>query len=115
MYDRRHFVRKDGTLDMTTNVSLFTRLTREKVNLRFDNSFQDYDGYLTIYPIDYFSPLDFETKILRKTSRSVCIHHFEGSWLTPSMTPSIKEVGFWKYLRIKLALRTRINKLIDIT
>ena len=96
-------------VNMLPNTILFTRLTREKVNLRFDNSFQDYDGYLTIYPIDYFSPLDFETKILRKTSRSVCIHHFEGSWLTPL----IKEVGFWKYLRIKLALRTRIMKLFD--
>lgn len=98
-----------------TIAELITELQewREKVNLRFDNSFQDYDGYLTIYPIDYFSPLDFDTKILRKTSRSVCIHHFEGSWLTPSMIPSIKEVGFWKYLRIKLALKTRIMKLFD--
>ena len=112
LYDGQHFASKDGTLNMSPNVILITRLTREKVNLRFDNSFQDYDGYLTIYPIDYFSPLDFETKILRKTSRSVCIHHFEGSWLTPSI-PSIKEVGFWKYLRIKLALRTRIMKLFD--
>lgn len=109
LYYGRHFLSNDGTLDMSPNVRLFTRLVKEKVNLRFDNSFQNYDGYLSIYPMDYFSPLDCETRKLRKTSRTVCIHHFEGSWLTPL----IEQVGFWKYLRIRLALRTRILNIFD--
>ena len=37
---------------------------------------------LTIYPREIFCPVDFDTKVLQKTRKTVAIHWFSGSWQT---------------------------------
>ncbi len=37
---------------------------------------------LTIYPVDYFSPIDLTTRKLRVTKNTYSIHHFAGSWIS---------------------------------
>ena len=37
---------------------------------------------LTIYPREVFCPVDFDTKVLQKTRKTVAIHWFSGSWQT---------------------------------
>lgn len=79
-YDDIHFLRKDGSCDVTTNV---TRITNAclKYGLRLDNTLQTVNGF-TLFPSDYFCPKDFETKITTITDNTYAIHHFDGSWLT---------------------------------
>ena len=36
-----------------------------------------------VFPVDYFSPMDVETKELIVTENTYTIHHFMGSWLPP--------------------------------
>lgn len=36
------------------------------------------------YPKEYFCPLDYETKNLNKTSKTVGIHWYGESWLSPN-------------------------------
>ena len=91
----------------------FLKHINDSYHYRIINNKKDFDSSkdtICVFPPDYFSPKNYGTKQVTITGNTYSIHHFDGSWLTPS----IKEVGFWKYLRIKLALRTRINKLIDI-
>jgi hypothetical protein len=39
---------------------------------------------LTLFPSDYFEPLDGFTMALNLTENTRCIHHFGGSWQTES-------------------------------
>lgn len=77
-YDGLHFVRKDGSLDLTTNV---TRITNVCLRHGFvpNGKLQTIAGF-TLLPQDYLCPKDFETKKVHLTKNTLCIHHFDGSW-----------------------------------
>ena len=79
-YDHASFLKPDGTLDTTTNVQILTDLCREK-GLVFNDCLQTVAG-LTVYPREVFCPVDFDTKLLKKTRKTVAIHWFSGSWQT---------------------------------
>lgn len=78
-YEGKHFMRADGSLDDTTNVTI---ITDYMVNhgLRLDNTYQDIKGLFTMYPKDYFCPKEFLTQEIDITENTVCIHHFNMSW-----------------------------------
>lgn len=50
-------------------------ITREQV-------IQELDG-VTVYPEEYFSPLNAVTGRTRKTAKTVAIHHYSASWASP--------------------------------
>lgn len=79
-YKGRLFINGDGTFDLTTNVTEITNYMLDK-GLEEDNNYQDFPGLVTIYPSDYFCPKDHVTGKITLTDRTVCIHHFAGSWL----------------------------------
>ena len=78
-YNDRSFVTQDGKLDMTTNVKIITDILSTK-GLKKNNKKQTIEG-LTIYPCEFFCPLDFNSKKLRKTKNTYVIHWYMGSWL----------------------------------
>lgn len=80
LYDGRHFILPDGGLDMTTNVRRITDYMVHEYGLREDGSFQDFEGLVTVYPGDYFSPLNPFTRRLVCTPNTVAIHHYMASW-----------------------------------
>lgn len=80
-YDGRHFRKTDGSLDVTTNVITITNYMLAK-GLKPNNTFQDFPNLITLYPKDYFCPIEQEGHKLVLTSNTVCIHHFAGSWIT---------------------------------
>lgn len=79
-YDEIHFLKPDGSMDLTTNV---VRITNAAVRhgLKLDNSKQTVDDF-TFYPKDYFCPKSSRTLELKLTPNSATIHHFDGSWDT---------------------------------
>ena len=79
-YKDKHFIKKDGTYDTTTNVAIMTNICK-KYGLKQDNSLQEIKGW-TLYPSDYFCPKDYKDGVIKKTNNTVVIHHFSGSWLT---------------------------------
>jgi len=79
-YRDRKLVGADGSFDMTPNTHVITRYMLDH-GLVCDNTFQDFPGLVAIYPSDYFSPRDLGTGRVCLSPRSVCIHHFAGSWL----------------------------------
>lgn len=79
-YDHASFLKPDGTPDTTTNVQILTGLCRKK-GLVCNDRLQTIEG-LTIYPKEFFCPVDFDTKQLKKTRKTVTIHWFSGSWQT---------------------------------
>ena len=79
-YDTARFLLPDGTVDTTTNVQVLTDLCLGK-GLVCNDRLQTVAD-LTIYPREVFCPVDFDTKVLKKTRKTVAIHWFSGSWQT---------------------------------
>lgn len=82
-YDNKHFL-EDGIMDMTPNPIIITDLTVAKYGLEQNNSFQEIDDLLVIYPQEYFSPKDVQTGIVSSTINTHTIHHFSASWCDES-------------------------------
>ena len=82
-YSDKHFINDDGSINTTTNVTIITNELSSK-GLNKNNTYQIVNGF-TLYPCEYFCPLDYETKKLNKTNNTYTIHWFNGSWITPKM------------------------------
>lgn len=78
-YRDRHFLRPDGTPDLTTNVQFITSLMAAN-GFRQDGTEQEYKD-LHIFPVDYFSPRHTTGEYIR-TENTYCEHKGLGSWST---------------------------------
>ena len=78
-YYGRHFVLEDGSYDMKTNVFSITEIALE--NGFVPNDTKQTICQMTFYPHDVFCPKDYKTGEVHSTKNTVCIHHFNGSWL----------------------------------
>lgn len=79
-YDNRHFIKEDGSMDLTTNVTTITNYMLP-LGLKRNNTFQDFPNLITFYPKDYFCPKSHEDGKIYLTKNSYTIHHFAGSWI----------------------------------
>lgn len=95
-YYVRHFIKEDGSLDLTTNVEELTSYLVAKYNLILDGSLQHFDDF-TIYPTDYFSPYDYIQGKLNKTKNTYTIHWFSQSWIPQN---SIRKIISQMYHRL---------------
>lgn len=69
-----HFVIEEGTVvDYTTDMF-------RKYGFQEEHKLQKIAD-ITIYPADYFCPMDSTTGIIAKTENTVSIHHYSCSWL----------------------------------
>ena len=76
-YKGRHFLKSDGTPDMTTNVQFITAKMHENGFLQ-NGKEQDY-GDLHVFPVDYFCPRQTTGEYIR-TENTYCDHLGVGSW-----------------------------------
>ncbi len=77
-YKDKHFIKSDGTFDLTTNVTLITDQL-SKYGFVPNNSHQCVEGFV-LYPKDYFCPKNYQTDEIEKTKNTHTIHHFTASW-----------------------------------
>lgn len=78
-YDDVHFVKNDGSLDLTTNVTRITNICNKHGFI--PNGKLQTIAEFTLLPQDYLCPKDSETKQIHLTDNTLCIHHFDGSWI----------------------------------
>ncbi len=78
-YEGAHFVKEDGALDTTTIVARLTALC-VKYDVQLNNTKQTVNGF-TLLPVDYFYPKEYLTNKLNITSNTLCIHHYDASWI----------------------------------
>ena len=79
-YEGKHFIKEDGSFDLTTNVTRITNICL-KHGFKPNSKLQTIAEY-TFFPSDYFCPKDCNTGIIKITKNTYAIHHFAGSWLT---------------------------------
>lgn len=102
-YKDAHFVKSDGSPDLTTNVTRITNICLRH-GLRQDNTLQTVAGCVFL-PKDYLCPKDLYTRQSHITENTYCIHHFDGSWETEFVrdTNFLREATYKKYKNIKVA------------
>lgn len=95
-YDRRRFFRTDGSMDLTPNPVVITRLTVERYGLQLTNRMTRFgsNGAMVIFPADYFCAKDPDTGVITKTIHTYTIHHFKGSWL-PERIQKVRKLRIW--------------------
>lgn len=81
-YDNRHFIRADGSLDLTTNVEVITRLTKEKYGIALNGKRTVFGNNYLLLPFDYLCAKSYVTGEVERTENTLTIHHFSGSWLS---------------------------------
>lgn len=83
-YDDRSFYLPNGKPDILPNTESITAFMKADKGLQLNNSFQQIEGYCTVYPSEFFSPKSWKTLKIRITANTYCIHHFAASWLNDS-------------------------------
>jgi hypothetical protein len=78
-YDGRHFLNSNGEMDLTPNPTILAPVF-EKHGIVLNNQFQQ-TKYITVYPSDYFCPLDKLTRDINITENSYAMHLFNGAWV----------------------------------
>ncbi len=109
-YDTASFYREDGSIDITTNVQVLTRLCLSR-GLVLNDRYQVVDG-LAIYPRAYFCPIDFDTQKMKKTRKTTIIHWFSGSWHTEEELAQIeaerKRLQYERRSSLRVAIGTKL-------
>ncbi len=96
-YNTRHFLKEDGSFDMTTNTVAITNWGLEH-GLVLNNQLQDIEGFM-LYPNEFFCPKSLQTGIIHATENTHAIHHFNASWFSEK-----ERLAYKKHL-ITLAIR----------
>ena len=81
-YDNRHFIKKDGSFDLTTNVELITKTLKQNYDIQLNNTYQVFGDNNVLFPFDFLCCKDLLDGKVYKTDNTYTIHHFAGSWLT---------------------------------
>lgn len=78
-YKGKNFILPDGTMDMTPNPQILAPIF-VRHGLKLNNTYQKLDN-ITVYPTEYFCPLDYTTGSMNRTDNTYCIHLFNGAWM----------------------------------
>ena len=85
-YESHHFIYPDGHMEQITIVKIVTDILKRHGLSRSDIP-TTIEG-ITIYPWDYFCPIEFLSSKLEITGNTRTIHHYSASWM--SWTDKIK-------------------------
>ena len=79
---------EDGQFNPYTMIPMVTDILKGK-GLKINGNLQIIDG-LTIYPADFFCPMDSLTGKITKTENTYTIHHYSMSWLPKQIQWRVK-------------------------
>lgn len=79
LYDQISFLNEDGTPNLIAS-PYFTTQSLRQIGLKQENRDQQLPG-MTVYASDVLCPKNFRTGKVKRTSRTVSIHHFTASWV----------------------------------
>lgn len=82
-YKTLSFRLPDGSLDQTTIVERVTAIL-DRYGFQHENRLQKI-GQITVYPSEYFGPIDCATGEFRPTENTVSVHHYAASWADGSL------------------------------
>ena len=78
-YASDHFLKQNGSYNLLTVCDRETDILVAH-GMKKDNTLQVIEG-TTVYPSEYFNPMDMETGKIQPTNKTVSIHHYAASWV----------------------------------
>lgn len=93
-YKKRRFVDERGNVDNTPNSEYLFEHFQLKDGMKFSESIQKLSSGLCVYPQEYFSPVNYMTMTRNVTDNTYVIHHYKGTWKTPSEIQKDRIKGF---------------------
>lgn len=88
-YDTAHFIKVDGSFDLTTNTTRISKIMRAGGFVQ-DGQRSIYKD-MTIFPTDFFCPRQTTGEYLL-TENTYCDHHFMGTWNEGKAGPQIARI-----------------------
>lgn len=79
-YKKRNFYNESGKQDMTPNSQYIYQILNEKYDLTMSKEIIALPNGLTVYPAEYFSPINYSTMRTVVTENTYAIHHYSGAW-----------------------------------
>lgn len=79
-YESLSFYKRDGSENLQPS-PFYNSNALKRIGLRLDNSYQTI-GDITVFPYDFFCPVNWKTHKCVITENTYSIHHFDASWLT---------------------------------
>jgi hypothetical protein len=79
-YESHHYIYPDGHMEQITIVTIVTDVLRRHGLSRSD--VPTTIGGITIYPWDYFCPIEFMSSKMEITGNTRSIHHYSASWMS---------------------------------
>lgn len=102
-YETHHYIYPDGHMEQITIVKIVTDILKRHGLSRSDLP-TAIEG-ITIYPWDYFCPVEFLSNKLEITDNTRTIHHYSASWM--SWTDKLKMKKGYYANKIRRVLRIR--------
>lgn len=111
-YECSRFINVDGSISYRNIVEITSEYLLES-GMENMNAVQKCAGF-TIYPVDYFCPISFETRKMVLTANTRTIHHFAESWvpLSTRIKNTIGRILGQKFLQSLVRVKSRIKQLL---
>ena len=116
-YHARHFIQKDGSMDLTVINVGFSRQAGEWGIDLSRNAYQETGDDIAVYPIAFFSAFDIKNWHISPSSVTCAIHHMDASWVDKRGSIHIAAIkglqrilGYERYDQLKSFLKTKPNK-----
>lgn len=100
-YNNKRFLQANGEVDLTTNTTTITELTKKSYGWKPSDNLQDL-GDVVIYPTVIFCAKSYYTGEIYSNNDTVTIHHFKGSWKTESEKNRSKRLNKVKNIIINI-------------
>ncbi len=94
-YNKSHIIKKSGIVRLVTIVKIATDYFKSKGVLQCLDIVKA-EG-VTIYPTEYFCPMNYGTRKMTITEKTYTIHHYSATWLKFHWLETIEE-PFWDFL-----------------
>jgi hypothetical protein len=111
-YECSRFINADGSISYKNIVEITSEylVASEMENT---NTVQKCAGF-TIYPVDYFCPISFETRKMVLTANTRTIHHFAESWVPRStrLKNAIGRILGQKFLQRLVSVKAGVKYLL---
>ncbi len=93
MYEGMSFVNEDGSFNQLLSPDARTEVLKRH-GLKTDGSRQNIEG-IEVFPVDYFCPMDFYSRKIKRTPNTYSIHHFAASWHSRWVKKDMKRKNFF--------------------
>lgn len=108
-YENTHYIFPDGHMEQIPIVPIVTDVLRKHGMPSHINQPTDVGG-ITIYPWDYFCPIEFMSSKLKLTKNTFTIHHYSATWMSKADKIKMWKGRFFSTNPIGILLKRIIRK-----